>query len=115
MLTPDMAVDLEQEILALLGAPETLARGHATMGDIVDQLVLRGHEAEVIEAAIWAMLGARQLTPNGYICRTMRRRMEDGIIHRRAYEFTLLPWDPDLDRPLDLLPSTSTANETGDT
>ena len=60
MLTLPMAVDLEQEILALLGAPETRARGHVTMGEVVDQLVVRGHEAEQIEATIWSMLQARR-------------------------------------------------------
>lgn len=109
-----MAVDLEQEILALLGAPEARARGHVTMGEVVDQLVVRGHGAEEIESTIWSMLQSRRLTPNGYVCRTLRRRVEDGIIHRRSYEFTLVPWDPDLDRQLSLLPDANVSADDDD-
>lgn len=100
-----MPVDLEQEILAFIGAPDARTRGHVTMGDVVDALVVRGHEAIDVEAAVWSLLQQRMITPNGYVARRVKRRVEDGIIQRRSYEFTLVLWEPALDQQLELLPS----------
>jgi len=97
-----MGDELQDEILGLLDTSEARAKGFVTMGEIVDRLVVQGHEEAEVERHIWSLLEQRRLTPNGYVCRVMKRRLEDGMIHRRAYEFTLVAWDPELDKQLDL-------------
>ncbi|MBK8261726.1 MAG: hypothetical protein IPK80_10345 [Nannocystis sp.] len=73
------------------------------MGAIVDAMVLRGHRAERVEAALWELLGQRRLTPSGFICRTLRRRSSDGAASLgRVYELLLIPWSPAQDQQLDL-------------
>jgi len=96
--------ELEGEILGLLGTPEARAKGFVTMGELVDRLVVRGYEEADVEHRVWSLLDRRRLTPNGYVRRMMKRRVADGMIHRRAYEFTLVAWDPDLDKQLELKP-----------
>ncbi|MCA9657476.1 MAG: hypothetical protein KC486_03980 [Myxococcales bacterium] len=97
---------LQRAILEAAGAE---VRGVA-MGAIVDGLSERGFRAEDVELAIWALMGARLLTPSGFICRRLRRRSEaaDGVDRGdderiyRAYELLLVPWSPADDRQLDL-------------
>lgn len=74
-----------------------------TMGSMVDALVDQGHDAGSVEMAIWQLMQERHLTPNGFVCRVVKRRDEDGQPQRaRTYEFLLVPWSPDRDRQLDL-------------
>lgn len=77
------------------------------MGQIVDALVGRGHPLDAVEQGIWALLGARRLTPSGFVCRIVRRRDAFGEqVQARSYELLLAPWSADLDldsdRDLDL-------------
>lgn len=73
------------------------------MGQIVDALVGHGFEAEAVEQAIWSMLGARRLTPSGFVCRVLRRRDAFGEpTQSRCYELLLAPWSRDQDDQLDL-------------
>jgi hypothetical protein len=73
------------------------------MGQLVDALVGRGYSAEAIEQAIWALLGARRLTPSGFLCRHLRRRDALGeVVQTRCYELLLAPWSSELDHQLDL-------------
>ena len=94
--------ELDTEILGPIETPEARAKGFVTMGEIVDRLVVQGHEEVEVEQRIWSLLTQRRLTPNGYVRRVMKRRVDDGMIHRRAYEFTLVAWEPELDNQLDL-------------
>ncbi|MEZ4381114.1 MAG: hypothetical protein R3A79_07185 [Nannocystaceae bacterium] len=94
---------------AILEAAGAQARGVA-MGALVDGLSERGFRAEEVELAIWGLMSARLLTPSGFICRRLRRRLEsvDGVDRSegeqiyRAYELLLTPWSPAADRQLDL-------------
>lgn len=97
-----MDADLHREILALFETPQARADGYVTMGQIVDRLVVLGHEEAEVEQEVWSLIRSRRLTPNGYVRRLMKRQVSDGAIHRRAYEFTLIAWDPALDQQLDL-------------
>lgn len=73
------------------------------MGQLVDALVGRGYAPEAIEHAIWALLGARRLTPSGFLCRQLRRRDSVGeMVQTRCYELLLAPWSSELDHQLDL-------------
>ncbi len=73
------------------------------MGAIVDALTGAGYRAEEVELAIWSLLGARLLTPSGFVCRMLQRRGEDERPRvSRSYELLLLPWSPADDRQLDL-------------
>lgn len=74
-------------------------RGGIAMGHLVDRLVTDGFGLESVESAIWQMLGDRELTPTGYVCRTLK--IKDGArgpIERRCYEFMLVPWSAGLDQ-----------------
>jgi hypothetical protein len=85
----------------LLRAGREAPRG-ASMGVIVDDLAAEGHAAEQVERAVWRLLGARRLTPSGFVCRVVRRRTDSGEIRQvRTYEFLLIPWSPEMDRQLD--------------
>lgn len=73
------------------------------MGQVVDALVGRGYAAEAVEQEIWLLLGARRLTPSGFVCRMLRRRDNLGEqVQTRSYELLLAPWSSDLDHQLDL-------------
>ncbi|HEY8377259.1 MAG TPA: hypothetical protein VIK91_12250 [Nannocystis sp.] len=73
------------------------------MGQIVDALVGRGYAVEAVEQEIWRMLGARRLTPSGFVCRLLRRRDALGeLVQTRCYELLLTPWSRDLDHQLEL-------------
>ena len=68
------------------------------MGELVDAVVARGFAVEAIEAAIWALLGARLLTPSGFVCRLVRG--PEGAAAsppRRTYELRLAAWSPERD------------------
>lgn len=73
------------------------------MGQIVDELVGLGHAVEAVERAIWELLGARRLTPSGFVCRQLRRRDVFGETGQaRCYELLLTPWSSELDDQLEL-------------
>lgn len=86
----------------LLRAGRGAPRG-VSMGVIVDDLATQGHDAEEVERAVWRLLGVRRLTPSGFVCRVVRRRVDSGAAKQaRTYEFLLIPWSPEMDRQLDL-------------
>ncbi len=94
---PSMRSALRQAIVALVeSAPD---QGMA-MGSVVDTLEHNGYAAQDVEHEIWAMLGARRLTPAGFICRKVRSR--PGATPSRTYEFLLVPWSSKLDGQLEL-------------
>lgn len=73
------------------------------MGQIVDTLVSEGHASSAVEREVWSLLEARRLTPAGFICRTLRRKLDGKTTTtNRIYEFMLVPWSPALDQQLDL-------------
>lgn len=94
-----MASDL---ILAVLELAEHAGTQGVAMGTVVDTLEARGFAVEDIERQIWQLIGARRLTPAGFICRTMQRRHGGATKRQRTYEFTLVPWSPHLDQQLEL-------------
>ena len=99
-ILPPMPSPLTDAILEL--AEQAGATGIA-MGTIVDALEPRGFAAEHVEREIWALLERRRLTPNGFVCRTFKRRGPDGAATRsRVYEFVLVAWSAALDHQLDL-------------
>lgn len=74
-----------------------------TMGKIVDRLVADGAPEQEVELAIWSLIQRRRLTPNGFVCRKVRKPTQDGVgSETRTYEFVLIPWSPALDAQLDL-------------
>jgi len=86
----------------LLRAGREAPRG-APMGVIVDDVTAQGHDPEQVERAVWRLLGARRLTPSGFVCRVVRQRTDSGEAKQvRTYEFLLIPWSPEMDRQLDL-------------
>lgn len=88
---------------AILELAEAAAPTGASMGSIVDELEHRGYGAELVELELWSMLGRRQLTPCGFVCRKVRRRDPMGELERvRTYEMLFIPWSEDLDRQLEL-------------
>lgn len=94
-----MAADL---ILAVLELAEHAGTHGVAMGTLVDTLEAQGFAVEDIEQHIWHLMGARRLTPAGYICRTLERRSSGASRRQRMYEFTLVPWSPQLDHQLEL-------------
>lgn len=92
-----MGRTLEEEVA---DAVATHGERGVAMGVVVDALIARGHPVEAIEAAIWALLGARALTPSGFVCRLLRRPGEGSAIHR-SYELLLATWSPEQDEPAD--------------
>lgn len=95
-----MASPLTDAILEL--AEQAGATGIA-MGTIVDTLEPHGFAAQHVEREIWSLLERRRLTPNGFVCRTIRRPGADGKPARaRVYEFMLVAWSAALDAQLDL-------------
>ena len=100
-----MSAALRQAILEVTAAAEPQGK---TMGDIVDALAGQGFVATMIETEVWQLMAARRLTPNGFVCRKVRRRDPMGEMElRRSYEFLLITWSPDADRQLELALSTA--------
>ena len=85
---------------AIVELAEQAGEQGISMGDVVDALERRGFAAQDIEVEIWDMLARRRLTPSGFVCRTLRGTQGKGT--RRAYEFLLVPWSPELDGQLEL-------------
>jgi hypothetical protein len=73
------------------------------MGKIVDRLVADGAPEQEVELAIWNLIQRRRITPNGFVCRKVRKPTQDGGgLETRTYEFVLIPWSPALDAQLEL-------------
>jgi hypothetical protein len=84
-----------------------LARRHeptgVSMGVLVDSMTGEGFDVESVESEVWRLLAQRRLTPNGFVCRRIRRRDETGeTVQQRTYEFLLVTWSRDLDNQLEL-------------
>lgn len=92
-----MSDDLQDAVLTFV---ERHAEGGVTMGRIVDQLVADGAPEQAIELAIWRLIQRRRLTPNGFVCRKVRKGAPGS--ESRTYEFVLIPWSPALDAQLEL-------------
>ena len=88
---------MQQTVLALV---EAHADSGVTMGKIVDLLVADGGDEQAIEMAIWQLIQRRRLTPNGFVCRKVRKPSLGA--ETRTYEFVLIPWSPALDAQLEL-------------
>ena len=94
---PAPIMDMILELAELAGADGI------AMGTVVDSLEARGFPAAQVEREIWALRERRRLTPNGFMCRTIKRRGADGQVAAvRVYEFMMVPWSAALDRQLDL-------------
>lgn len=88
---------------AIVELAEQAGPSGAAMGAIVDALEAQGFAPAIVEREIWSLLERRRLTPNGFVCRTLRRRGADGrAVMARVYEFMLVPWSASLDAQLDL-------------
>jgi len=88
---------------AILEVAERSGDQGISMGTLVDTLEQRGYPASDTETEVWRLMGLRRLTPAGFVCRTVQRRGEGPNPDRlRIYEFTLVPWSPELDRQLEL-------------
>ena len=100
MLATSMASPLAQSVLDVVARA---GEGGIAMGTIVDTLERDGFAAEEVEREIWSLLERRRLTPCGFVCRSVRRRSEDGgSLRARVYEFLLVPWSAEMDRQLEL-------------
>ena len=100
---------------AILDHADSAGTRGVPMGQLVDALVGRGFSPEAVEHAIWGLLGARRLTPSGFLCRQLRRRDNLGeLVQTRCYELLLTPWSHELDDQLDLdLAATGRRDEDG--
>lgn len=88
---------------AVLTVVDRHADTGVTMGKIVDRLVADGASEQEVELAIWRLIQRRRLTPNGFVCRKIRKPTQDGGgTESRTYEFVLIPWSPALDNQLEL-------------
>lgn len=97
---PPMSQALRQAILEIAAAAEPQGE---TMGAIVDALVGEGFTATIVETEVWQLMAQRRLTPNGFVCRRVRRRDSmDEMEIKRSYEFLLIPWSHDADHQLEL-------------
>lgn len=95
-----MPSPLTDAILELAEAAGTIG---IAMGSVVDTLEAQGFPPGQVEREIWTLLERRRLTPNGFVCRTIKRRGSDGkAASTRVYEFMLVPWSAALDQQLDL-------------
>ena len=92
-----MSDDLQDAVLTFV---ERQAESGVTMGKIVDQLVADGAPEQAVELAIWRLFQRRRLTPNGFVCRKVRKGGPGS--ETRTYEFVLIPWSPALDAQLEL-------------
>lgn len=88
---------------AILEVAELAGPTGVAMGAVVDALEAQGFAPAIVEREIWTLLERRKLTPNGFVCRTIKRRGADGkVAATRIYEFMLVPWSAALDQQLDL-------------
>jgi hypothetical protein len=87
---------------AVLTVVERHADTGVTMGKIVDRLVADGAPEQEVELAIWRLIQHRRLTPNGFVCRKVRKPNHNGAAETRTYEFVLIPWSPARDAQLEL-------------
>jgi hypothetical protein len=87
---------------AVLTLVETHAATGITMGKLVDRLVADGGNEQEIELAIWRLIQRRLVTPNGFVCRKVRKPNHNGAAETRTYEFVLIPWSPARDAQLEL-------------
>jgi hypothetical protein len=88
---------------AILELAELAGPNGVAMGTVVDALEAQGFAPAIVEREIWTLLERRKLTPNGFVCRTIKRRGTDGKpAATRIYEFMLVPWSSALDQQLDL-------------
>jgi hypothetical protein len=94
-----MSDPLEDAVLSLV---ETHAATGITMGKLVDRLVADGGSEQEVELAIWQLIQRRLVTPNGFVCRKVRKPNHNGAAETRTYEFVLIPWSPARDAQLDL-------------
>jgi len=92
-----MSDDLQDAVLSFV---ERHAEGGVTMGKIVDHLIADGAPEQAVELAIWRLIQRRRLTPNGFVCRKVRKGAPGS--ESRTYEFVLIPWSPALDAQLEL-------------
>ena len=93
----------EQLQAAVLSLVERHGDTGITMGKIVDRLVADGAHEQETELAIWQLIQRRRLTPNGFVCRKVRKPNHNGPgTETRTYEFVLIPWSPALDAQLEL-------------
>jgi hypothetical protein len=95
-----MSDPLEDAVLTLVEAHA--GTGGVTMGKLVDRLVADGGNEQELELAIWQLIQRRQITPNGFLCRKVRKPQHDGASETRTYEFVLIPWSPARDAQLEL-------------
>ena len=95
-----MLAQLQESVLTIV---EAQGKAGVTMGKIVDRLVADGGAERDIELAIWNLIQRRRLTPNGFVCRKVRKPGASGVTSEtRTYEFVLIPWSPALDAQLEL-------------
>jgi hypothetical protein len=95
-----MSDPLQDAVLSLVEAHD---QSGVTMGKIVDRLVADGGNEQDVELAIWRLIQRRRLTPNGFVCRKVRKSNQGGgEVETRTYEFVLIPWSPALDAQLEL-------------
>lgn len=88
---------------AVLELTERAGERGVPMGAVVDALEARGYAVQDIEAEVWSLLAKRRLTPSGFVCRTIKRsHRSERSETMRVYEFTLVPWSPELDHQLEL-------------
>lgn len=92
---------LKPAVLELLEELANAASAGVSMGELVDRLEARGHRERDVEQAIWQLLQERRLTPNGFVCRTIRAKAPGRARRIRSYEFTLIPWSVEQDAQLD--------------
>lgn len=92
-----MSDELQDAVLAFV---EHQPDAGVTMGRIVDQLVGEGAPEQDVELAIWRLIQRRKLTPNGFVCRKVRKAGPGS--ETRTYEFVLIRWSPALDAQLEL-------------
>lgn len=85
---------------AVLSYVEHQPEAGVTMGRIVDHFVAEGAPEQDVELAIWRLIQRRRLTPNGFVCRKVRKGGPGS--ETRTYEFVLIPWSPALDNQLEL-------------
>jgi hypothetical protein len=105
-----MSDPLEDAVLTLV---ETHAPTGVTMGKLVDRLVADGGNEQDIELAIWQLIQRRQVTPNGFVCRKVRKPNHNGAAETRTYEFVLIPWSPARDAQLELDLGEAAARDAG--
>lgn len=83
----------------VLDVVEAAGSAGITMGALIDRIDAEGFDVATAELEIWSLLSARELTPVGFVCRSLRSRHTI----RRSYEFLLIRWSVEQDRQLDLV------------